>query len=1060
MKGDFTRDTFQSSKHYNSVRMQQGRVPLDADWNENESISSYLSRTQTIDVLGGCGTPVDRMPANGTGFEITSAAAKFKIGSGHYYVDGILCENDAQVDFEQQPDLPSQTAPTTGSHFFYLDVWEEHVTALEDPSIREVALNGPDTATRLRTVWQVKRRDITALPSKTCAAAFADIPGPTTATLKARAKTLDDTEACTVKPGSSYKRLENQLYRLEVHAAGASAAQAKFKWSRDNATVVSKFQITNPKLLTVDSTGRDQMFSFASGQFVEITDRKREMLGQAGDFFKIARVDGNTLTLETAVTSTNYDINTMKVRRWDSQGAISYVPTADGYMFLEDGIQVQLAGANFQVGDYWLIPARTVTGDIDWPKSGTDPVTKAPHGIKHHYCPLAIATKNGDNWDLTDCRNFFVPLTKGVTMYYLAGDGQTATPNPLDPGATLDLPTDPMVGISRNQLPLAGYAVRFSLLSGGGTINGGTAPVVVTSLPNGTASVDWRLSSTIGTQQLLAELLIDGGPSTTHLPITFTATLNVADKVAYTPTNCPNLAGKITVQQALDELCKQGSRTCCKSIGDGGDYPTIREALSDLVAKKAIGACLCFLPGNHLWPPDLQANGNDLLNLTLTGVHDASLVSCDGDIRFGAFPSLTITDLSLQTSKRIIFGGVQDLSIRCTNLTATADIAFVQCADASIHESNISCTGRVRFGGNARLSVTGCNIDVRAVGDAIAVAQCESVLIESCTIHTVLAAEKPGAGIRFSGVNDLVVENNTIRTEIPKKEGSRPFGIFAIQEDVGTLLNLAGTGAPQLGDFAKKLASQDLPSRQRQATRLLEGMGSYGITLTQELSIPLLLTSSVLSQEAAAPDELIKLATQLAEIFKKPIGAFGLPLALISFGVALLLQDGTGSMRISSNLIQGYVGLYGDPEDARMTSATAMQISARMKNHPPNWGRGALHFESNDLLGFQLTREMTNPAGSMLKELLGPGTLAANIFRNMTIANNSFVEMPLEILGQAVTFTSNGLNASTSEFAGTIIAHRATSVGNIAHGGMVLIMAVEQTLLNSGAMNIGLSFQS
>ena len=34
MKGDFSRDTFDENKNYSSVLMQQGRVMLDADWNE------------------------------------------------------------------------------------------------------------------------------------------------------------------------------------------------------------------------------------------------------------------------------------------------------------------------------------------------------------------------------------------------------------------------------------------------------------------------------------------------------------------------------------------------------------------------------------------------------------------------------------------------------------------------------------------------------------------------------------------------------------------------------------------------------------------------------------------------------------------------------------------------------------------------------------------------------------------------------------------------------------------------------------------------------------------
>ena len=38
----------------------------------------------------------------------------------------------------------------------YLDVWQRHVTVLDDRLLREVALGGPDTTTRIKTVWQVK----------------------------------------------------------------------------------------------------------------------------------------------------------------------------------------------------------------------------------------------------------------------------------------------------------------------------------------------------------------------------------------------------------------------------------------------------------------------------------------------------------------------------------------------------------------------------------------------------------------------------------------------------------------------------------------------------------------------------------------------------------------------------------------------------------------------------------------------------------------------------------------------------------------------------------------
>ena len=45
-RGDFTRDTYNPSKQFLRVFMQQGRVQLDADWNEQVSI--LLNYLQTL----------------------------------------------------------------------------------------------------------------------------------------------------------------------------------------------------------------------------------------------------------------------------------------------------------------------------------------------------------------------------------------------------------------------------------------------------------------------------------------------------------------------------------------------------------------------------------------------------------------------------------------------------------------------------------------------------------------------------------------------------------------------------------------------------------------------------------------------------------------------------------------------------------------------------------------------------------------------------------------------------------------------------------------------------
>ncbi|MDQ3744907.1 MAG: DUF6519 domain-containing protein, partial [Acidobacteriota bacterium] len=178
MKNDASRNTFDPRKHFSGVRMQQGRVQLDADWNEQGDIVAHRAETEASDIIGPCGGPLGgaafhivtdisklsdeekRLPGN------QSAPKNFKlpdflISAGRYYVDGILCENEELTSYTGQKDLPNAPpfAPPAGSpalYLVYLDVWQRHLTALDDPSIREVALGGPDTATRAKIVWQVK----------------------------------------------------------------------------------------------------------------------------------------------------------------------------------------------------------------------------------------------------------------------------------------------------------------------------------------------------------------------------------------------------------------------------------------------------------------------------------------------------------------------------------------------------------------------------------------------------------------------------------------------------------------------------------------------------------------------------------------------------------------------------------------------------------------------------------------------------------------------------------------------------------------------------------------
>ena len=152
MKHDSSRDTFRASKHYSRVLMQQGRVQVDADWNEQGDIVAQRIDTADDDTIGSCGAPLhdpgfhvvanrDQLsaeerakPGNSavpTGF----ALPDFLISAGRFYVDGILCINEMLTPYTKQPDLPGAMAVSQpGLYLVYLDVWQRHLTALDDRS--------------------------------------------------------------------------------------------------------------------------------------------------------------------------------------------------------------------------------------------------------------------------------------------------------------------------------------------------------------------------------------------------------------------------------------------------------------------------------------------------------------------------------------------------------------------------------------------------------------------------------------------------------------------------------------------------------------------------------------------------------------------------------------------------------------------------------------------------------------------------------------------------------------------------------------------------------------
>lgn len=475
MKGDFSRDTFDARKHYSRVLYQQGRVTLDADPNEQTSILLHYLRTLAQDLIGPHGGPVDNV-----GFAVTeNDEGELLIGAGRYYVDGILVENEEEgVTYLNQPYFPvpeddplrqalADTASSKKDFWLYLDVWERHITPIEDGYVREKALLGPHTCTRAQVIWQLKaivsegsgeggrniqtdlnkwrREQEKLLKRRTqvegqeeidselraldddlaslCATLMSGLNPISPARMAARVdpgRAYED--PCELSPEAKYRGTENQLYRVEIHRSG-KAGQATFKWSRDNGSVVTAWLGTIGNDLRVASTQ-----GFGAGNWVELSNDHWELRGEPGVLVKLAKVEGDLLSVDPAsipsadaLTWSELLVNP-KIRRWDQtehedvvlvEGAVPISETSPDKPFwidLEDGVQVQFAPEGvYRSGDYWLIPARVATGDIEWPGEDTALVVP-PKGVLHHYAPIGFIGWRGQGFAFTSCRCEFDAL--------------------------------------------------------------------------------------------------------------------------------------------------------------------------------------------------------------------------------------------------------------------------------------------------------------------------------------------------------------------------------------------------------------------------------------------------------------------------------------------------------------------------------------------------------------------------------------------------------------------------------------------------------------------------
>ncbi|MEV8310336.1 DUF6519 domain-containing protein [Streptomyces flavidovirens] len=477
MHADISRITFRPDRHYAAVIAQQGRVQLDADANEQAAIQLFQARTTASDLIGQHGGP-----RGATGFAVGFEGGgreldNLTIGGGRYYVAGILLDATRpqpgtpvvedgqpaeqgdeeaapaapkppatwtywdQPDGYRDPERPGDRLPTQFPYLACLKVWERSVTAAEDPLLREVALGSamPDTAARLKTVWQVLPLPGSQLELEEGAtkdqvrAAFAKwVAGQApSARMAARSERPEhaDEDPCLVKPDARYRGPENQMYRVEIHEGGA-AKDATFKWSRENGSVTFAVDELDGTWVELASLGSDDKLDLNVGDWVEFADTAYISRGEPLPLLRVEEVDlpGRRVRLSAEPDPSvgrRPELHPF-LRRWDHRSGSRHVggrtkPGASklrngalrieegGWLPLEDGVFVYFeAGKTYRPGDFWTVAARTATGDVEWPTDAARrPLLQSPAGIQVHYAPLAWVLGEGS---VADLRMSFGPL--------------------------------------------------------------------------------------------------------------------------------------------------------------------------------------------------------------------------------------------------------------------------------------------------------------------------------------------------------------------------------------------------------------------------------------------------------------------------------------------------------------------------------------------------------------------------------------------------------------------------------------------------------------------------
>jgi uncharacterized protein DUF6519 len=458
MGSDRARVTYDPKQQYRSVVMQQGRVTLEADWNEASQITSEELRRETLDFVGPCGTPDN-------GYEILLSSSPsndpydFSIQPGTMYVGGVRAHLLESVDYNDQPDWQDNGpedpywvslsslagSPAITDEFVYLYLREQEVSAVEDQDLKDVALGGPDTAQRTRLLQRFVR---VACDGTTCASGLSAAEaqwanqGLTFDSNSMRLESSSTLEVTVSSPGQNqtpcqpqaqggYVDPDNQLIRVQISGIDAASGNPQFIWGFDDASFLYRVDLDsgNNRLL-FQSVPVDASHQPVSGQIVEllrtaaVLPNGQYVAAATGFVLRLDQnydPDHNSIALPSGVTlpsdytednqSPPNQSGQLFLRVWKDMVSS---PPGTASSLGDTGVQVTLGlqspSNQFHIGDYWMFAVRPATPQKVYPERYQN-APQPPDGPRLWACPLGVISWSNEVGTLvSDCRNKFCTL--------------------------------------------------------------------------------------------------------------------------------------------------------------------------------------------------------------------------------------------------------------------------------------------------------------------------------------------------------------------------------------------------------------------------------------------------------------------------------------------------------------------------------------------------------------------------------------------------------------------------------------------------------------------------